>query len=51
MTLMKSIINDYWTDDVKTKDWDSEKVNMVMSKIYWCWVAWLDCTHFEAAKS
>lgn len=47
MTLMKSIINDYWTDCSKNNVWDANHVNMVMSKIYWCWVAWLDLTHME----
>jgi hypothetical protein len=47
MVLMKAIINDYWADNGKSFDWPAEHVNMVMSKIYWCWVAWLDTTHWE----
>lgn len=46
LTLMKSIINDYWADvPGATKDWDAMHVDMVMAKIYWCWVAWLEATH------
>tara|TARA_R100000664_G_C2717487_1_gene112064 strand:+ start:558 stop:797 length:240 start_codon:yes stop_codon:yes gene_type:complete len=47
MMLMKSIMNDYWADNNKTFDWPAEHVNMVMSKLYWCWVAWLEQTHPE----
>ena len=50
MTLMKSIINDYWTDCDKNNSWTSKHVNMVMSKLYWCWVAWLECTHMEVEE-
>lgn len=50
LTLMKSIINDYWTDRDKNQDWDAQHVNMVMSKIYWCWVAWLDSTHITEGE-
>ena len=50
LTLMKSIINDYWADNCKTFDWPSEHVNMVMSKLYWCWVAWLEATHYEVSE-
>lgn len=46
LTLMKSIINDYWADvPGATQDWDAMHVDMVMAKIYWCWVAWLEATH------
>ena len=45
MTLMKAIINDYWADVRKTESWSAEKVDVVMSKLYWCWVAWLEQTH------
>lgn len=48
LTLMKAIINDYWTDAPKVGDWPREHVDIVMSKIYWCWVRWLDQTHPEA---
>ena len=48
MILMKSIMNDYWADvPTKTSSWSAEKADMVMSKLYWCWVAWLDATHYE----
>lgn len=48
MTLMKAIINDYWADCGNDRDdWPREFVDMVMSKLYWCWVAWLECTHHE----
>jgi hypothetical protein len=46
LTLMKSIINDYWADAPKS-DWNQDHVDMVMSKIYWCWVLWLENTHPE----
>jgi hypothetical protein len=48
MTLMKSIINDYWADAPKRGEWPREHVDVVMSKLYWCWVRWLDDTHPEA---
>lgn len=47
MVLMKAIMNDYWADHGKTFDWPSEHVNMVMSKLYWCWVVWLEQTNKE----
>ena len=47
MTLMKAIINDHWADAIGPKAWPAWKVDLVMSKIYWCWVAWLECTHPE----
>lgn len=47
MTLLKAILNDHWADAVKTESWTAEKVDYVMSKLYWCWVAWLDATHKE----
>lgn len=50
MVLMKSIINDYWADLPKTSDWSAAKVDMVMSKLYWCWVAWVEATHLELAE-
>ena len=48
MMLMKAIMNDYWADALPgsiKNGWDGEKVDVVMSKLYWCWVAWLECTH------
>ena len=45
MTLLKAILNDYWADAGPTQDWDAEKVDIVMSKLYWCWVAWLEANH------
>ncbi len=52
MTLLKSILNDYWADvpDKHTMVWDSEKIEVVMSKLYWCWVAWLEATHVECSE-
>ena len=45
-TLMKCIINDYWADaPPQTEGWDREKIDMVMSKIYYCWVAMLEKNH------
>jgi homoserine trans-succinylase len=38
-TLMKCILNDYWADVSNTEDWTAEKVDVVMSKLYYCWVA------------
>ena len=52
MTLMKAILNDHWAD-CPAKDsllWNGEYINMVMSKLYWCWVAWLDCAHMEVGE-
>lgn len=41
VTLMKCVLNDYWADAMisKTTIWDKEKIDMVMSKLYYCWVA------------
>jgi len=51
LTLMKSIMNDYWADvPGKTQDWPAEHVDMVMAKLYWCWVAWLEATHLDLAE-
>jgi len=50
LTLMKAIMNDYWADNGKTFDWPAEHVNMVMSKLYWCWCAWLHCSHLEVGE-
>ena len=51
LTLMKSIMNDYWADvRGPTKDWPAELVDCVMAKLYWCWVAWLDATHVNLAE-
>jgi len=51
MTLLKAILNDYWADPFpNSKAWESYKVDEVMSKLYWCWVAWLDCTHYEVEE-
>ena len=48
LTLMKSIMNDYWVDDRgPTQDWPAELVDEVMAKLYWCWVAWLEATHVD----
>lgn len=48
LTLQKAIMNDYWADAIIPKEgWSKEKVDMVMSKLYWCWVAWLEQTHEE----
>jgi hypothetical protein len=49
MTLLKAILNDYWADVPSTQrhDWDIRYQDMVMSKLYWCWVAWMDSTHLE----
>lgn len=48
LTLMKAIMNDCWADvGVPSYGWTSDEVNRNMSKLYWCWVAWLDATHKE----
>ena len=50
MMLMKAILNDYWaavSPKDRKHDWKPEYIDMVMSKLYWCWVAWLECTHLE----
>ena len=39
--LIKSILNDYWADvppSRKEDYWDRQKIDMVMSKLYYCWV-------------
>ena len=41
-TLMKCILNDHWADQPKGRnDWDSEHIDYVMSKLYYCWVRML----------
>ena len=43
MMLLKAILNDYWADcpPHRNRDgWNREKVDMVMSKLYWSWVEW-----------
>lgn len=50
LTLMKAIMNDYWADEPRRNDWSIEKVDIVMSKLYWCWVAWLECAYHEAGE-
>jgi len=51
LTLMKAIMNDYWADCTIPEDgWSREHVNVVMSKLYWCWVAWLEATHLEVSE-
>ena len=51
LTLMKAIMNDYWADvRGPTKDWPAEHVDMVMAKLYWCWVAWLEATHVDLSQ-
>jgi hypothetical protein len=51
MMLMKAILNDYWADCGNEKDdWSREKVDIVMSKLYWCWVAWLECSYAEVGE-
>ena len=48
LTLMKSIMNDYWADvRGPTQDWPAVHVDEVMAKLYWCWVAWLEATHVD----
>jgi hypothetical protein len=39
--LIKAILNDYWADVPPTYQnthWDYDKIDMVMSKLYYCWV-------------
>lgn len=43
--LIKAILNDYWADVPPFSEkttlydcWDREKIDMVMSKLYYCWV-------------
>jgi len=44
-TLMKCILNDYWADTHTYADtyagWSREKVDVVMSKLYYCWCVML----------
>jgi len=50
MMLMKSIMNDYWADvpgGTNKHGWTAEHVDMVMSKLYYCWVRWLEQEHPE----
>ena len=50
MMLMKAIMNDYWADvpgGTNKHGWTAEHVDMVMSKLYYCWVRWLDQEHPE----
>ncbi len=45
LVLMKAILNDYWADVRVWPDqdtWDRERIDIVMSKLYWCWVAEMD---------
>jgi len=47
-TLMKSIMNDHWADANTPKDgWPAFHVDIVMSKLYYCWVRMLDAGHPE----
>ena len=52
MMLMKAILNDYWAycRNEEHDDWSREKVDIVMSKLYWCWVAWLECSYAEVGE-
>ena len=50
LTLMKSIMNDHWADVVHRREWSKDHVDLVMSKLYWCWVAWLEATHVEVGE-
>lgn len=51
MTLLKAILNDYWADaTTPTAGWSKVHVDMVMSKLYWCWVAWLECSHQDVGE-
>ena len=49
--LMKAILNDHWADARKgwksDYQWDRAKIDYVMSKLYWCWVAMLEHMHPE----
>lgn len=42
LILQKAIMNDYWADvgwsGRNNGGWDQEHVDMVMSKLYYCWV-------------
>ena len=42
LMLQKAIMNDYWADAEKDRAWPSWKVDMVMSKLYYCWVKLLE---------
>ena len=44
--LMKAIINDHWADAPR-EAWDEEKVDYVMSKLYYVWCAQLHDYHAE----
>jgi len=46
-TLMKCILNDHWADANSKDDWPRWYVDLVMSKIYYCWVRMLDEAHPE----
>lgn len=50
LTLMKAIMNDHWADVVHRREWPKDHVDLVMSKLYWCWVAWLDTTHMQVGE-
>lgn len=51
MTLMKAILNDHWADRIPDDyPMTPEEYDYVMSKLYWCWVAWLECTHLEVGE-
>jgi hypothetical protein len=42
-TLLKCILNDYWADAPPQKEgWSKEKIDMVMSKLYYCWCVMLN---------
>ena len=47
--LMKAIINDHWADapDHLKGAWSEEKVDYVMSKLYYVWCAQLHDDHAE----
>lgn len=47
LTLQKAIMNDHWADCRKDQSWDGEYVDMVMSKLYYCWVRMLHEEHPE----
>ena len=42
LILQKAIMNDYWADVPSSpgniRTWDQEHIDMVMSKLYYCWV-------------
>ena len=40
LTLLKSVMNDYWFDvpwDEARRSWGPEKIDEFMHKIYYCW--------------